>query len=165
MAVDERLAKKGQKEPREGLAQQGKVISALPVATQQVYEAKGRVLEQIEDLNRAGRTAFDGNAAMMAKFNKDVLNRARKARKGGAAGRRPTSCRCWGAQGRTPRRLAPAPAETLSSVRPNREWTPTPTPNGRPGRTASTSQTRAMSELRRRGSSARSLRLSWAGGP
>jgi hypothetical protein len=50
-------------------------LSALPVATQEVYEAKGRVLELIEDLNRAGRTAFDGDAVMMAKFNKGLVTK------------------------------------------------------------------------------------------
>ena len=39
----------------------------------------GKVLEQIEDLNRAGKNAFDGDAATRGKFNKDILLRARKA--------------------------------------------------------------------------------------
>jgi hypothetical protein len=40
----------------------------------------GTVLEQIEDLNRAGKSAFDGDAATRGKFNKDILLRARKER-------------------------------------------------------------------------------------
>ena len=38
------------------------------------------MLEQIEDLNRAGKIAFDGDAATRGKFNKDILLRARKER-------------------------------------------------------------------------------------
>lgn len=53
-------------------------LGDLPLATQQVYQAKGRVLELIEDLNRAGRSAFRGNAAIAARFNKDLLLRARR---------------------------------------------------------------------------------------
>ena len=34
----------------------------------------------IEDLNRAGKMAFDGDAVQIARFNKDILLRARKAR-------------------------------------------------------------------------------------
>lgn len=59
------------------------VLSELPEATQQIYEAKGRVLELIEDLNRAGKGAFDGDAVKMAQFNKDIVLRARRARKHG----------------------------------------------------------------------------------
>src|SRR6185503_13720466 len=51
-----------------------------PSGTLALYEVMGKVLEQIEDLNRAGRIAFDGDAATRAKFNKDILLRARKAR-------------------------------------------------------------------------------------
>lgn len=58
-------------------------VAALPEQTQQVYELQGRVLEAIEDLNRAGRTAFEGQAEVAAKFNKDILLRARKAAGGG----------------------------------------------------------------------------------
>lgn len=61
-------------------------IASLPLDTARVCEAKGRVLELIEDLNRAGRSAFDGDAKMVALFNKDLLRRARTKRKvtGGA---------------------------------------------------------------------------------
>lgn len=44
------------------------------------YELKGRVLEGIEDLNRAGRIAFEGQAEVVGKFNKDLLLRARRDR-------------------------------------------------------------------------------------
>jgi hypothetical protein len=52
----------------------------VPEQTLAVYEVKGRVLEGIEDLNRAAKSAFDGQAEVAAKFNKDILLRARKAR-------------------------------------------------------------------------------------
>jgi hypothetical protein len=52
-----------------------------PVETLAVYEAMGKVLEQIEDMNRAGKSAFDGDAATRGKFNKDILLRARKTAK------------------------------------------------------------------------------------
>lgn len=62
-------------------ATQEVAIQTLPAGTQKIYELKGRVLEQIEDLNRAGRSAFEGNAKEIAPFNKDILLRARKAKK------------------------------------------------------------------------------------
>ena len=49
-----------------------------PGETLSLYEVMGQVLEQIEDLNRAGKIAFDADAATRAKFNKDILLRARK---------------------------------------------------------------------------------------
>jgi len=55
-------------------------VKDLPVGTLTVYEGKGRVLRGIEDLNRVGKIAFDGEAEMIAKFNKDILLRARKKR-------------------------------------------------------------------------------------
>lgn len=55
-------------------------LSALPADTLAVCERKGRVLRAIEDLNRAGKMAFDGDAVQIARFNKDILLRARKAR-------------------------------------------------------------------------------------
>lgn len=54
---------------------------AGPLETQAVNEAVGRVLEDIEDLIRAGKSAFDGNATMAAKFNKDLILRARGRKK------------------------------------------------------------------------------------
>ena len=56
-------------------------ISALPVDTAQLYLAKGKLLEAIEDVNRAGKSAFDGDATHVALWNKDILVRARKSRK------------------------------------------------------------------------------------
>lgn len=61
-------------------ATQEATLKMLPSGTQKLYELKGRVLEQIEDLNRAGRSAFDGNATEMAAFNKDILLRARRSK-------------------------------------------------------------------------------------
>jgi hypothetical protein len=51
-----------------------------PGETLALYEVMGQVLEQIEDLNRAGKIAFDSDASTRAKFNKDILLRARKER-------------------------------------------------------------------------------------
>ncbi len=50
-----------------------------PDRTLALHEVMGRVLEQIEDLNRAGKSAFDRDPSIAAKFNKDVLLRARRA--------------------------------------------------------------------------------------
>lgn len=58
-------------------------LASLPQDTARVYEAKGRVLEAIEDLNRAGKSAFDGDAVGGSPFNKDILLRARKRRSAG----------------------------------------------------------------------------------
>ena len=55
-------------------------LAGLPADTLAVYEAKGRVLEAIEDLNAVARNAFDGQAEIVGQFNKDVLNRSRKKR-------------------------------------------------------------------------------------
>lgn len=52
--------------------------AALPLDTQRIYEAKGRVLSLIEKLNRAGKLAFDGDATTLALFNKDLILRARR---------------------------------------------------------------------------------------
>jgi hypothetical protein len=43
-------------------------------------EVKGRVFQQIEDLNRAARSAFYKQLEIGGKFNKDILLRARKTR-------------------------------------------------------------------------------------
>jgi hypothetical protein len=51
---------------------------AGPVETQALNEAVGRLLEEIEDVIRAGKSAFDGNATMAAQFNKDLILRARR---------------------------------------------------------------------------------------
>jgi hypothetical protein len=57
----------------EDLASEG-----LPEETLNLYALKGRVLEGIEDLNRAGRIAFEGQGEVVGKFNKDILLRARR---------------------------------------------------------------------------------------
>ena len=62
-------------------AEQEAAIASLPIETARVYEAKGRLLELIEDMNRAGRSAFDGDATMASLFNKDLVLRARKMRR------------------------------------------------------------------------------------
>jgi hypothetical protein len=56
-------------------------LANLPEETLKIYEAKGRVLEAIEDLNRLAKNAFAGQAEIIGKFNKDLLLRARKERK------------------------------------------------------------------------------------
>lgn len=48
--------------------------------TATINEAKGRVLEAIEELNGIAKNAFDGNAPVIAQFNKDLLLRARRER-------------------------------------------------------------------------------------
>lgn len=53
-------------------------LADLPTDTLAVLEAKGRVLEHIEDLNRIAGNAFDGQAEMIGMFNKDILLRGRK---------------------------------------------------------------------------------------
>jgi hypothetical protein len=53
----------------------------LPEDTATIYEAKGRVLALVERMNRVGQIAFDGQATIAAKFNKDILLRARRERK------------------------------------------------------------------------------------
>lgn len=54
---------------------------ALPRETQRVYEAKGRALFLIEKANRIGKRAFAGQAEIIALFNKDLLQRARRPRR------------------------------------------------------------------------------------
>ena len=56
-------------------------LASLPLETQQVYETKGRAVELIEELNAVAKNAFDGNAQVVALFNKDILLRGRKTRK------------------------------------------------------------------------------------
>jgi hypothetical protein len=55
-------------------------LAQVPAATQRIYEAKGRLLESITELNRIGQIAFDGDAGSRARFNKDILLRARHKR-------------------------------------------------------------------------------------
>ena len=56
-------------------------ISALPADTARLYTTKGKLLEAIEDVNHAGKIAFDGDASKVALWNKDILVRARKTRR------------------------------------------------------------------------------------
>jgi hypothetical protein len=60
-------------------------LKDLPAKTLALYETKGLVLRLIEDMNRTARIAFDGNAVLVGKFNKDVLLRARKKRAAAAS--------------------------------------------------------------------------------
>ena len=55
--------------------------AAGPVETQALNESVGRLLEDIEDIIRAGKSAFDGNAIVAAQFNKDLILRARRYNK------------------------------------------------------------------------------------
>lgn len=64
--------------------------ASLPQDTMRVYETKGRVLELIEDLNRAGKSAFDGDATIAALFNKDLILRARNKQRATAPEPSPT---------------------------------------------------------------------------
>ncbi len=66
-------------------AKQEVSLTSLPLETQQVYEAKGRLLELIEKLNGVGKNAFDGDANLVGLFNKDLMLRARKSGGGGDA--------------------------------------------------------------------------------
>jgi len=45
-------------------------VSALPADTAKLYVTKGKLLEAIEDINHAGKIAFDGDATMIALWNK-----------------------------------------------------------------------------------------------
>jgi len=54
----------------------------LPAGTQERLELKGRLLDLIDELNGVARIAFDGQAQKRARFNKDILLRARR---GGSA--------------------------------------------------------------------------------
>ncbi len=56
-------------------------VASGPMETQALHEAMGRVLEDIEDLIRAGKSAFDGQATKAALFNKDLILRARGRKK------------------------------------------------------------------------------------
>jgi hypothetical protein len=62
-------------------AKQENLVSKLPEDTQRIYECKGLILQAIEDMNRTARIAFAGKAEVVARFNKDILQRARKAKK------------------------------------------------------------------------------------
>ena len=66
-------------------------VSALPADTAKLYATKGKLLEAIEDVNHAGKMAFDGDATMVALWNKDILMRARKTRKNAPPAPAPTA--------------------------------------------------------------------------
>lgn len=51
-----------------------------PGDTARLYQAKGRVLELIEDLNRIGRIAFADQPVVAAQFDKRLIDRARRKR-------------------------------------------------------------------------------------
>ncbi|MBM4345037.1 MAG: hypothetical protein FJ100_16835 [Deltaproteobacteria bacterium] len=63
-------------------ASQEAALTALTADTRRVYAVKGRIVDLIEECNAVARNAFDGNAAIIGQFNKDLLLRGR--RKGGA---------------------------------------------------------------------------------
>lgn len=56
-------------------------VASGPVETLALYEAMGRLLEDIEDVIRSGKSAFDGQAVVAAQFNKDLILRARGRKK------------------------------------------------------------------------------------
>ena len=66
-------------------AVQEKTRLDLPTETLALLELKGRVLDLIEEINGIARIAFEGQAEIRAKFNKDLLYRGRRARKAAPA--------------------------------------------------------------------------------
>ncbi|MBU1242055.1 hypothetical protein KKD52_13400 [Myxococcota bacterium] len=61
-------------------ALQEKTRVDLPDETRALLELKGSVLDLIEEINGVARIAFEGQAEIRAKFNKDLLYRGRRAR-------------------------------------------------------------------------------------
>ena len=59
-------------------AQQETSAEASPPLTAEINATKGRLLELLDDLNRVGRVAYMNNAEIAARFNKDILLRARR---------------------------------------------------------------------------------------
>jgi hypothetical protein len=55
-----------------------------PVETQALYEVQGKIIDLVERLNLVARIAFDGQAELLAIFNKDILLRYRRSRAGAA---------------------------------------------------------------------------------
>lgn len=72
-------AVKGELDAAQGVQEAG--LAGLPIETLKVYEAKGRLLDLIEKMNRRGKIAFDGQAHILALFNKDLVLRARTKRR------------------------------------------------------------------------------------
>ncbi len=56
-------------------------LAALPQDTLKLYETKGRLLQEIENVNKVAKIAFWDRKDLAGQFNKDVINRARKSRK------------------------------------------------------------------------------------
>jgi hypothetical protein len=54
--------------------------SARKPVTWKAYEARGRVIQAIEDLHRVARIAFDASPAVRATFHKRILEQARRPR-------------------------------------------------------------------------------------
>lgn len=102
-------------------------LDALPQATLEICETKGRILEAIEDLNRVGKIAYDGDAGTRSSFNKDLLLRARKAAKTAPANDAPTDTKT-AATSPSP---APAPKDTKEAT-----TSPSPTPPAKETKTA-----------------------------
>ncbi|MBU1410006.1 hypothetical protein KKC22_00685 [Myxococcota bacterium] len=78
----------------------------LPAKTLERLELKGRLLDLIDELNGVARIAFDGQAEKRARFNKDMLLRARRG--GTADGRGGTADRRGGTAESPPHPAAPA---------------------------------------------------------
>ncbi len=55
-------------------------LAQVPESTQRIYEAKGRLVEAITEINTLGRIAFDGDAVQRARFNKDLILRAHQGK-------------------------------------------------------------------------------------
>ena len=60
---------------------QERARQGLPEETMAVNELKGKILDQVEELNGIASMAFDGQAELRAKFNKDLLLRGIQRRK------------------------------------------------------------------------------------
>jgi len=55
--------------------------ASIAVETRAVYEAKGRLLDRIEVLNRTAKIAFYGDTSLCGRFDKRLVERARRKRK------------------------------------------------------------------------------------
>jgi hypothetical protein len=108
-------------------------LDALPQATLEICEIKGRVLESIEDLNRVGKIAYDGDAGTRAAFNKDILLRARKAAKA-ASTEKPADAPADAKTATTSPSPAPAPKDTKEAT-----TSPSPAPAPKDTKEATTS--------------------------
>lgn len=52
--------------------------AGLPKSTAHIYLKAGELLDLIEELNVAGKDAYDAEAETAAKFNKDLIQRAKR---------------------------------------------------------------------------------------